>query len=114
MVVNQDQEIWIQPNVNQDQDRVYTMTLLYEVDPLPENRTDLAGTRLQYRHRKLEYVQPTNLPDTKNTIHVYKGTGLDYRVKAGSYLLVQGFIVPTQRDYTIKIIGNDLGVKLLT
>ena len=114
MVVNQDQDIWIQPEVNQYQGHVYTLTSLFEVNPLPENRTNLGGSRLQYRHRKLEYVQPMNSPDTKNTIYLYKGTGLGYRVKAGTYLLVQGFIVPSQRDYTITITGSGLSFKLLT
>lgn len=117
LVVNHDQDVWIQPLQNEtdrDQGSIYTLTVLYEVDPLPTNRTNLASSRLQYRHDKLDYVQPMMSTDTGKTIHMYRGSGQCYRLKAGSYLLVQGFIVPTQRNYTIRIIGSDLNLKLLS
>jgi len=111
LIVEYDQDVWIQPLQNQRSQKdgnIFSVTALFDTNPLPTGRVDM-----QYRHSFLEYLKPMMAVREGLTFVPYQQNGYCYRLKAGNYFLMQGFVVPTQREYMIRIIGNGVTVNML-
>ena len=111
LTVEHDQDVWIQPLQNQSNPKernILTVTTLYDAATMPTKRKNM-----QYGHRDLQYVKPMLAVKPGLCFMPYGQTGFCYRLKAGNYFVLQGFMVPTQRKYMIRVIGNGVTLNLL-